>query len=191
MTENMENDGVRRMSRWRIAAWAAAALFLLANFVAMQFTDEVDWSASDFVFAGVLLFVPLGIYEFVARKTSDTAYRTGVGMALVAGLLLLWVSGAVGITDSEADLLYFLALVVGLVGAFVARFRPDGMARAMFVTALALASAGVIALVAGMVPAYNSAFEILGITGFFVVLFVGSALLFREAARGGTERGAA
>lgn len=111
-------------------------------------------------------------------------------MALVAALLLLWVSGAVGITDSEADLLYVLALAVGVVGAFVARFRPHGMMRAMYATALALASAGAVALVAGMVPAHNSVFEILSITGLFTVLFVGSALLFRKAARRRPQQGA-
>lgn len=184
MEGNAENGGVPPMSRWRLAAWVAAALLLLANFVAMQFTDEVNWTASDFVFAGVLLFVPLGIYELVARKTGNTAYRTGVGIALVAALLILWSSGAVGIADSEADLMYFLALAVGVIGAFVARFRPQGMSRAMFATALGLAAAGVIALAAGMVPAHNSTFEILVITGPFVALFVGSALLFRVAAHG-------
>lgn len=191
MAENVNDEGGRRAGPWRKAVWAAAALVLLLPLVAMQFSDEVQWSVGDFVFAGVLLFVPLGLYEFVAKKTGDPAYRTGVATALVAAVLLLWLSGAVSITDSEAEGLYFLALVVGAVGALVARFRPHGMARAMFATALALASAGVIALASGAVPAYNSAFEVLGITGVFVVLFTGSALLFREAARGTPERGAA
>lgn len=188
MTGKTEDAARRPMSPWRMAAWSAAALFLLANFVAMQFTDEVNWSGSDFVFAGVLLFVPLGIYEVVARKTVDNAYRAGFGMALVAALLLLWSSGAVGITDSNGDVLYYLALTVGIIGAFIARFNPRGMAYAMFATALALASAGVIVLAAGMVAEYNSAFEILAITGFFGALFVGSALLFRQSARQGPER---
>lgn len=186
MTEYTEDGGAGKMSSWRMAAWAVAALLLLLPLI-----TGANWTVSDFVFAGVLLFVPLGIYELVARTTENLAYRAGAGLALVAALFLLWSSGAVGITDSEADVLYYLALVVGIVGAFVARFRPPGMARAMFATALALASAGLIALVAGMVPAHNSVFEILGITGFFVALFVGSALLFREAARGTPERGPA
>lgn len=176
-------------SRWRVVAWTAAALILLLPLIAMQFTDEVAWTASDFVFAAILLFVPLGIYELVARKTGDAAYRTGIGLALLASVLIFWSSGAVGITDSTADVLYFLALVVGIVGAFVARFRPRGMARAMFATALALVLAGVIALVGGMVPAYNSVLEILGISGFFATLFIGSAALFQEAARGESEQG--
>lgn len=190
MAGNAENGGGRRGSRWRMAAWAVAALILLLPLVVMQFSDNVNWTASDFVFAGVLLFGSLGIYELVARKTEDTLYRYAVGVAVAAAFLLIWVNGAVGITDSDADGMYLGVLAVGFIGALLARFRPQGMALAMFATALALVSVSVIALVAGIVPAYNSAFEILGITGFYITLFVGSALLFREAARGGPERGA-
>lgn len=188
MTENAKYGSGWHQHRLKIAIWTTAALILLLPAIAMPFTYEVNWTLGDFVFAGVLLFVPLGIYEVVARKTADPNYRTGAGMALVAALLLLWVNGAVGITDSEADLLYVLALAVGVVGTFVARFRPHGMARAMYATALALAAAGTVALVAGMVPAYNSVFEILGITVLFAVLFVGAALLFRKAARRSPEQ---
>ncbi len=187
MAANTENGGGRRGGRWRMAAWAVAALILLAPLV---FSDEVNWTASDFVFAGVLLFGSLGIYELMARKTGDTVYRFAVGVAVAAAFLLIWVNGAVGITDSDADGMYVGVLAVGFIGALLARFRPLGMALAMFATALALVSVSVIALVAGIVPAFNSAFEILGITGFYVTLFVGSALLFRKAARGGPERGA-
>ncbi len=162
-----------------MAAWIGTALILLAPLVAMQFTDEVDWTAGDFVFAGALLFGALGAYEFTIRKTSNTAYRAAVGIALASAVLLLWVNAAVGITDSAADAMYAGVPAVAVFGAIVARFQPRGMARAMFATALAQALIGVIALTAGIVPAYNSAFEILGISAFFGALFIGSALLFR------------
>ena len=144
----------------------------------------MNWTVSDFVFAGALVFGALGAYQLAVRKTRSTAYRAAVGVALVAAVLLLWANGAVGITDSAADATYYAVPAVGIIGALVARFRPRGMALAMYATALAQASIGVIALAAGMVPAYNSAFEILGITGFFAALFLTSALLFREATHG-------
>ncbi len=140
------------------------------------------WTGSDFAFAAVLLFVPLGVYEWAVRKTDSTAYRSGVVLALAGVFAVLWISAAVGITDSAADGLYVLALAGGLVGAVVARFRPRGLARAMVATALGLGLAGVIALVSGAVPAYNSPLEILGLSGFFALLFIGSALLFQTAA---------
>jgi hypothetical protein len=157
----------------------------------MQFTDEVNWTVGDFVVFGVLLFGSLGAYELARRITGNTAYRAGVGVAIAATFLLAWVNGAVGITDSDADFALFLAPAVGIIGAIIARFRPRGMVRAMFATAFALTLVSAIALVAGVVPAHNSALEVLGITGFFVALYVGSALLFREAVRGRVERGAA
>ena len=183
-TTMSEND---RGRPWRIAAWAAAALLLLLPLVA-----GADWSAGDFVFAGVLLFGSLGLYELATRRCGNPAYRAGVGMALGATVLLVWANGAVGLTDSGADLLLILGVpAVGLIGAFLARFQARRMARAMFATALAVALIGGGALIAGIVPAFNSASEILGITGVFALLFVGSGLLFREAARRESEQGVA
>ena len=89
------------MSRWRIAAWATAALILLVPLIAMQFTDQVVWDLADFAIFGALL-VGVGVtYELVVRKTGDTAYRAAVGVALAAAFLLVWVNGAVGIIGSE------------------------------------------------------------------------------------------
>ena len=89
-------------------------------------------------------------------------------------------------------MMYFGVLAVGIVGAIIARFRPHGMARALFATALAQALVSVIALIITL-GSPGSPPGVLGtliLNGFFVGLFVGSAWLFREAARGGPERGA-
>jgi hypothetical protein len=117
--------------------------------------------------------------------TSNTAYRAAVAVAVGAALILVWLMGAVGVIGIEgdrADLMYFGVLAIGISGAIVARFQPDGMARAMFVTAAATALVGVIALMLGKhEAAYSSVFEILGLTGMFATLFAGSAWLFRSA----------
>jgi hypothetical protein len=116
--------------------------------------------------------------------TSNTAYRAAV--AVGAALILVWLMGAVGVIGIEgdrADLMYFGVLAIGISGAIVARFQPDGMARSMFVTAAATALVGVIALMLGKhEAAYSSVFEILGLTGMFATLFAVSAWLFRSAA---------
>ncbi|MDQ4105871.1 MAG: hypothetical protein M3157_01680, partial [Actinomycetota bacterium] len=121
------------------------------------------------------------------------AYRAAVGVALAAALLLIWVNGAVGIIgseDNDANLMYGGVLAVGFIGTIIARFRPHGMARTLFATALAQALVAVIALIFGLGLPWSPPVEILGVNGFFVALFVGSAWLFREAARGRPERGA-
>jgi hypothetical protein len=61
--------------------------------------------------------------------------------------------------------------------------RPDGMARALLATALAQASVAVIALLFGLGSEQSRPAEILGVSGLFVALFVGSAMLFRHAGR--------
>ncbi len=194
MAGNTENGGGRRWSRWRIAAWTVAALILLLPLVAMQFTDEVNWEVADFAFAAALL-VGVGVpYELAVRKTGNAAYRAAVGVALAAAFLLVWVNGAVGIIgseDNDANLMYGGVLAVGVIGALIARFRPRGMARALFATALAQAAVATVALIAGWGSPSSGPLEIVALNGFFVALFVGSALLFREAARGGSERGVA
>ena len=193
MAGNAEQGGGRRGSRWRIAAWAVAALILLLPLLAMQFTDEVNWGVADFAVAGALLFGTGLTYELVARKRGSITYRAAVGVALAAALILVWLSLGVGIIGRDGDpanLMYFGVLAVGIIGALIARFRPRGMARALFATALAQTSVAVIALVAGLGYPWSGALELSALNGFFVALFVASAWLFRRAARGRPERGA-
>jgi hypothetical protein len=191
--ENTEDGGGRRRNRWRIAAWSAAALMLLLPLLAMQVTDQVVWDVADFAIFGALL-VGVGVtYELAARQTGNTAYRSAVGVALAAAFILVWVNGAVGIigaAGNDANVMYFGVLAVGIVGAIIARFQPHGMARALFATALAQALVAVIALVAGLGAPLSGPAEILILNGFFVVLFVGSAWLFRRAARKQSSVGA-
>ena len=83
-------------------------------------------------------------------------------------------------------------LAVGIAGAVIARLQPHGMARALVATALAQASVAMVALAAGWgsaEPGWPG--DILFLTGFFAALWVGSALLFRKAAREQVPAGAA
>ena len=118
----------------------------------MQVTDEVAWDLADFV-CRRRPRVGVGVaYELAVRMTSNSAYRAAVGVALAAAFILVWVNLAVGIIGSEdnpANSMYGGVLAVGIIGAIIARFRPDGMARAMVATALAQTLVAVIALIAG------------------------------------------
>ncbi|MBN2072307.1 MAG: hypothetical protein JW814_12710 [Candidatus Krumholzibacteriota bacterium] len=121
------------------------------------------------------------------RKPGNTAYKYAVGLSLTAAFLLFWVNGAVGVigaSDEDANMMYYGVLAVGLIGAILARFHPRGMARALFATALAQASVAVIALIArfgSTGPIWP--WDILIANGFFVGLFIGSAMLFRKSER--------
>ena len=121
-------------------------------------------------------------------------YRSAVGVALATAVILLWVNGAVGVIGSEnndANLMYLGVLAVGIIGAVIARFQPRGMALALFATALAQALVTLVALIAGLGYPASGPLEILGLNGFFIALWVGSAWLFRSAAREQSLAGAA
>ena len=122
-------------------------------------------------------------------------YRAVVGVALAAAFILVWVNLAVGVIGTSGDpanLMYIGVLAVGIIGAIIARFRPLGMARALFATALAQALVAMIALIIGLGSPWSppGVLGILILNGFFVALFVGSALLFRYAGREQASAGA-
>lgn len=121
-------------------------------------------------------------------------YRFAIGIAIAAVLILVWLSLGVGIIGKDGDpanRMYLGVLVVGIVGAVIARFRPLGMARALFAMAIAQATIATIAIVAGLGRPWSGPLELSLLNGFFVALFAGSAWLFRGAASGRPERAAA
>ena len=74
---------------YRAAASVALAtgLILLIPLIAMQFTDQVAWSLSDFLIAGALLLSTGLTFVLAARKWLK--YRAAIGIALAAALLWL------------------------------------------------------------------------------------------------------
>ena len=85
----------------QVFLWIAlvTGLVLSIPLIAMQFTNEVDWKAGDFIIMGTLLFGMGSIFVLIARKVTKKN-RLAVGLAVLAVLLLLWIHLAVGIVDS-------------------------------------------------------------------------------------------
>ena len=179
-----------RNTYWAVIGVALATAFILL----IPLLAAPAWTLRDFVFAGALIFGTGLAYVLVARKGGKIAYRSAVSVVLAAAFLLVWINLAVcmiGEPDEVANLMYFGVLVVGIAGAFVARFRPQEMARALVATALAQTLVAVIALIFGL--GSGSPPGVLGsliLNGFFIALFVASALLFWHAGREQTPAGA-
>jgi len=145
-----------------------------------------------YVLAFVVLFAFGLTYELVAKKMNNKAYRFGVGVALVTTFVLVWGNFIQAADDvNPAAMMYLWVPLVEIIGAAIARFRPDGMARAMFVTALAqaLVLAYVLMVRNPQVTPWTAA-VLRGFAGnaFDVLLFVASALLFRRASASGCEK---
>jgi hypothetical protein len=125
--------------------------------------------------------------ELAVRTARNFAYRAAAVVALAAAFLLVWLNlavGVIGAEDDPANAMYAGVLAVGIAGTLLARLRPRGMARALLATALAQGLVAVIALIAGKAQSPGSSVsEIVELNGCFVALFVGSAWLFRHAAR--------
>ena len=184
-TTRMSHD--RFWSRVRWAVWGGAAGLLMLPAIAMRFTAEVNWDATDFLVMGLMLGALCGAFEVGLRVARSHAYVVATGLAAGAGFLLAWVNLAVGIIGSEdnpINLVFFGVLLVGLLGAVMARLQPGGMARAMEATAAAQLLACVVALVAD--GAY-----VFVLTTIWVMLWLTSAQLFRKAARDAAEAPAA
>ncbi len=75
----------------------AVPVLLLIPFTAMQFTNEMNWTLSDFVIMGVLLLVTGLLCELVLRTVKTARNRILLCLALLAGLFLIWAELAVGI----------------------------------------------------------------------------------------------
>ena len=179
-----------RPSGWRIAAWSIAGLLWLLPLAAMQVTDEVNWTASDFVFAAALIGGVGLVMELAVRSTRSIAYRGGVAVLAAVGFLLIWMNAAVGIIgneDNSLNLLYAGVIAVALIGGAAARFRARGMARAVAAAAATQALVGVGATVAGRNEP-PGAIRLMLLHAILVALFACSAWLFSKAA---ADRGAA
>lgn len=172
---------IRRLLPW----FLVPALPLLVPLVAMQFTAEVRWTGSDFVVAYVLLAGAGLAYRLATSKAGSLAYRGAAGLAVAAGLLLIWVNLAVGFIGSEdnpANLLYAGVLAIGLLGAVLARLEPRGMARALYATAGAQFLVPVIAFIVWRPNFDAGVMKIFFLNGFWVLLFTVAAMLFQVAA---------
>lgn len=75
-----------------------AVILLFIPFLAMQFTEEVNWTLSDFAVAGILLLGTGLLLEIVLRKVKKSKYL--IVICIVLSLLLIWAELAVGIFGS-------------------------------------------------------------------------------------------
>jgi peptidoglycan/LPS O-acetylase OafA/YrhL len=98
---NVDGIGRQRGSRLanpvRLTGWSLIATLLLAPAVAMRFTEEVSWTAFDFLIAAALLIGAGLALELVVWRVRSVRARIAIAIAVLAVVLLVWAQGAVGI----------------------------------------------------------------------------------------------
>lgn len=175
----------RPVNGWRVAGWSMAGLLLLIPWIAMRFTDEVHWTASDFVFAAVMIGSVGGAFELAVRTSDRLAYRAGAALMLITLFLIVWINAAVGIIGDEGNplnLLYAAVVATAVGGALVARFKAAGMVRAAAAAAGVLALVGIVAVAAGSAEP-PGALGLAVLNGGLAAMLAGAAALFALAAR--------
>ena len=187
MTQLMATNNVIRWGRWVLVTAAVLAIPALAMAFNIgvpdpgQGTEGVNWSPMDFATMGVLILGSGLLFEYASARGGSVAHKAAVGIAVLAGLGLIWVNLAVGMMDVEnGNLLYVLVLFVALVGAAIGRFEPREASIAMFATA------GTHVVVAAIALLFNLGSTILA-DAFFVLAWTASALLFRQASLASAE----
>lgn len=85
----------------KIFAWIALATVAVLSvpFVSMQFSEEVNWSFTDFLVVGFLLFGGASLFVHVAR-VAPRKYRALIGIGFAIAIFAAWVHLAVGIVDT-------------------------------------------------------------------------------------------
>jgi hypothetical protein len=107
------------------------------------------------------------------------SYKAGVGVALVAALALGWSTMVQTADSGHPERLWYLSvLLVGFIGACLARLKAPGLAVTLFTMA------AVLALISVMLPSGAPSDLALRMAighGVFVALFAASGLLLRHA----------
>lgn len=178
----------RRRSLWKSPA-LVAAFFVSILLVASRLVEGWNWPPATFVVVGAIIFTLGFSYQLVTRNRDTIAYRAAVGVAFAAGFVLMWGNFVQMADVTPFAAMYFGVPIVGLIGAAVARLRPNGMAHALVITAFAqglVLAAFVILLIARKPQATAwTAPEWRGLCGnaFTAMMFGVSGLLFRKAGR--------
>ena len=177
----------RSLTKSILGVALATVLILMVPFVAMQVSNEVDWSLTDFSIMGVLIFSTGLSFVLVIRYATNIVYRIAMIVAFGSTFFMIWANLAVGLIGSGphlGNLMYMGVVAVVIICSLRSRFTANGMERAMYATAIALVLVAVIALLSNM-SSYpgSSVNEIIAVNGFFATLFAVSGSLFRFASQ--------
>ena len=81
----------------RIKILQMVGLLLIIPLIAMQLTDEVEWSLFDFIIMGTLLLITGLMGEIIFKKVKKYKHRVALYVVVAIIFLLIWAELAVGI----------------------------------------------------------------------------------------------
>ena len=81
----------------RIKILQIVGLLLIIPLIAMQLTDEVEWSLFDFIIMGTLLLITGLMGEIIFKKVKKYKHRVILYVVVAITFFLIWAELAVGI----------------------------------------------------------------------------------------------
>lgn len=127
-------------------------------------------------------------YKLLSRKKEKKTYRFAALLALATAFFVTWANLAVGVIgneDNPINLLFFLVLVIGVIGASLSHFKPRGMSDTLIAMGSVQLLIPFIALIINR-PNIDTADDLRGVAfiiifnSIFSLLFAISALLFKR-----------
>lgn len=163
---------------WRIAGWGSLLALLTLPALAMQMTNEVNWTAGDFIFAAILLGLVGTVVELALRFARPGAPRIGYLIAGFTAFFTFWSNAAVGIIGDEdsVNVFFFLMIAGAILAAMVVRLRPGAMQWIAVLLALGQYTVGIAAL--RMMPGHAVEWGFLTV---FALLWLTAAWCFNRA----------
>jgi len=93
MTDNMSKKAFVNIAVVVIA-------ILSIPFIAMQVTNQVNWSIFDFIIAGIILFGFITLAVYFIKSIKNPKIRIGLILGIIFLFLLIWAELAIGIFNS-------------------------------------------------------------------------------------------
>lgn len=91
---------MKNIQKRSIAIYSVAASILILPFIGMQFSNDVKWSATDFLIAGVLLFITAFGIDIILKNVKARGKQFLYIAVVLIILFLIWAELAVGIFGS-------------------------------------------------------------------------------------------
>ncbi|WP_338424372.1 hypothetical protein [Sphingopyxis kveilinensis] len=166
------------LNGWRIAGWGSLLALLALPALVMQITGAVKWTASDFIFAAIMLGLVGTMAEFAVRFARPGAPRIGYVVAGLTAFFTVWSNAAVGIIGDEdsVNAFFYLMVLGAMAAAIVVRFRPAAMRSIAMLLAIGQYAVGIAAL--NMMPGHAVEWGFLTI---FALLWLTAAWCFHHA----------
>jgi hypothetical protein len=83
-----------------ITIYVLPVVLLCIPLLGNVFAKEVNWSASDFLIAGILLFVTAGLINLVRNRIKKQSHKILICVFVLLVFVLIWIELAVGIFGS-------------------------------------------------------------------------------------------